>query len=355
MIKYLHIFSSIKFVKGNKFTCILDFNTSSIYRLSNEQLSIIDDIKSKPLILDELNENQTKIIKMIVDSRLAMLTDVSVPSQSIPENFDTPEIFSNLILEFDGLKTHKDVDIIIEQIIECNIKHLEIRIYSSESIKTHTSDLLFSFIEKLKFSNVSSISLLLPQYYFTANKNRWINLSHVESRIFKIIIHSLSELIDDSVVKHSKILFLDQNLSSEKCCGVISLNYMVTNQSLYFESNQYNSCLNKKISIDKNGQLCNCPSMKLKFGHFRDEKFTHLLNQENFVKFWRIKKSEISKCKICEYRHCCSDCRAYLDEPSNDLSAPLKCGYDPFTGKWENWNSNSSKKQAIEIYALDEN
>ena len=31
-----------------------------------------------------------------------------------------------------------------------------------------------------------------------------------------------------------------------------------------------------------------------------------------------------------------SDERAYLTEPSNIYSKPLKCGYNPYTGEWAN-------------------
>jgi len=31
-----------------------------------------------------------------------------------------------------------------------------------------------------------------------------------------------------------------------------------------------------------------------------------------------------------------SDKRAYLTEPENIYSKPLKCGYNPYTGEWAN-------------------
>ncbi len=49
----------------------------------------------------------------------------------------------------------------------------------------------------------------------------------------------------------------------------------------------------------------------------------------------------------------CTDCRAYVEDPNDNLSKPLKCGYDPYTGKWEEWSTNPLKKTAMKHYGFD--
>jgi SPASM domain peptide maturase of grasp-with-spasm system len=76
------------------------------------------------------------------------------------------------------------------------------------------------------------------------------------------------------------------------------------------------------------------PSMPESFGSIKDILLEEALNKANFKKYWNITKDQIDVCKDCEFRHICTDCRAYTEEPDNINSKPLKCGYNPYTNKW---------------------
>lgn len=78
------------------------------------------------------------------------------------------------------------------------------------------------------------------------------------------------------------------------------------------------------------------------------------LEHPDFKKYWYIHKDQIEVCKDCEFRYICTDCRAYLEDPDNLYSKPLKCGYDPYTCEWEEWSTNPLKQQAIEYYGMQE-
>ena len=45
---------------------------------------------------------------------------------------------------------------------------------------------------------------------------------------------------------------------------------------------------------------------------------------------------------------------AYLEDPENILSKPLKCGYNPYTCEWEEWSTNPLKQKAIEYYGMQD-
>lgn len=50
----------------------------------------------------------------------------------------------------------------------------------------------------------------------------------------------------------------------------------------------------------------------------------------------------------------CTDCRAYVEDPEDILSKPLKCGYNPYTAEWSEWSSNPLKQKTINFYGLCE-
>ncbi|WP_414647134.1 grasp-with-spasm system SPASM domain peptide maturase [Chitinophaga sp.] len=135
-------------------------------------------------------------------------------------------------------------------------------------------------------------------------------------------------------------------------CGVVSSKSFSCNMNMYMESLQYNSCLNRKLSIDTNGDIKNCPSMTKKFGNIRTTLLKDVLNNPTFRDLWQITKDMISVCKDCEFRSVCTDCRAYLQDPGNTYSKPLKCGYDPYQCTWEPWAQNKENNYAISYYSI---
>ena len=90
--------------------------------------------------------------------------------------------------------------------------------------------------------------------------------------------------------------------------------------------------------------------MKESFGNIKATTLVEALNKEGFKKYWNITKDKIKICQDCQFRYVCTDCRAYIEDPSDKYSKPLKCGYDPNTGKWEEWSTNPLKQKAIEHY-----
>lgn len=121
-------------------------------------------------------------------------------------------------------------------------------------------------------------------------------------------------------------------VSSHNCGNINPKNFMV-NANAFFESKNHNSCLNRKISIDKNGNIRNCPAMEKVYGQVGKKDLEEVVKLKEFKSFWDIKKDQISVCMDCEFRHICSDCRAFLNK--NELyNKPKKCNYDPYSATW---------------------
>lgn len=95
------------------------------------------------------------------------------------------------------------------------------------------------------------------------------------------------------------------------------------------------------------------------FGNIKDTTLEDALNHKDFKKYWNLTKDKIEVCKDCEFRYICTDCRAYTErthenEKGLDTSKPLKCGYNPYTGEWEEWSTNPLKQKAIKYYGMQE-
>jgi SPASM domain peptide maturase of grasp-with-spasm system len=141
-------------------------------------------------------------------------------------------------------------------------------------------------------------------------------------------------------------------LLSNCSCGVTNPAFFYPNLSFYEEAKLFNSCLNRKIAIDGTGEIKNCPSIQQSYGNIKDKSLLAVISQKRFQQVWDITKNQIHTCKACEFRDICQDCRAYLSDPNDIYSKPLKCGYNPYTNEWADWSSNPLSKAAIVHYGL---
>ena len=83
------------------------------------------------------------------------------------------------------------------------------------------------------------------------------------------------------------------------------------------ESQSYNTCLNRKVSIDPKGFVKNCPSTIETFGNVEDIKLKDLITNKEFIKMWGISKDQVLDCKVCEYRYICT-CLLYTSDAADE-------------------------------------
>ncbi|WP_082036114.1 grasp-with-spasm system SPASM domain peptide maturase [Pedobacter lusitanus] len=153
------------------------------------------------------------------------------------------------------------------------------------------------------------------------------------------------------------VLFYERNLTDIKHCGIIDEDYFMTDIKNISKSMLHNNCLKDKLFISQNGDIKNCPSMPQNFGNIKNTSLKDALSSAGFKKYQDFTKDHIEICKDCEFRYICTDCRAYterthIDKDGLDKSKPLKCGYDPYTGEWEEWSLSPLKQKAIKYYGM---
>jgi SPASM domain peptide maturase of grasp-with-spasm system len=268
----------------------------------------------------------------------------------ISTKFNQPSLITNAILEFNEFN-EKDLGKKIIQLETLSCK--DIVIIFKDSIDLTKLEKINVLMENTR---IKSLELYIP--YSVINEN--IILDVKVDVLTKIIVYG-SKI--DKICPYNKnhfydLIYTNKEMKDFKFCGVVDLEYFNTNDLKIYESLNHNSCLHKKISIDKDGYIRNCPSMPQHFGNIKDTTLEEALNHPDFKKYWNVTKDVIAVCKDCEFRHICTDCRAYTErthfEKEIDLSKPLKCGYNPYTNEWAEWSTNPLKQKAIEYYGMQE-
>jgi SPASM domain peptide maturase of grasp-with-spasm system len=138
---------------------------------------------------------------------------------------------------------------------------------------------------------------------------------------------SIKEFRKSFIISQKEILSNDN-------CGCINKYSKILNISFYTEALTFNTCLNRKVAIDRFGFIKNCLSMTKVYGNIYEIDINTILDQSQFTYLWEINKDKILVCKDCEFRYCCLDCRAFLQNPDDNYSKPQKCNYDPYLGKY---------------------
>lgn len=351
-MKY-RLFSNCIPVKGFGRSIICDLQRHNFHFIPNSLHDLFDneiiDINLKTLQLDSdeiniLNEYIVYLIKHELIFELdSELVECFVP---LSLNWDFPAKITNAILD-GSAELYYLSNSFLNEILELGCYYFELRYYDSPTINE-----LKRVLKLINNSKVKSIDIILkhsedPSFYELlhdmVNKNEKIRCITIHTAPNDMIIHNKGN-------GHGIILSLVQEITSSNHCGNIHVDMFCISIKLFTESQQHNTCLNRKIAIDAEGNIKNCPSMTKSYGNIKDTKLIDVVNNPEFQKLWYIHKDQISVCRDCEFRHICTDCRAYLENPEDIYSKPLKCGYNPYTGEWEEWSSNPLKQQTMDYY-----
>jgi SPASM domain peptide maturase of grasp-with-spasm system len=250
---------------------------------------------------------------------------LKMPRLKMDEYIEPKEI-TNAIIDFSSTSAHHDISFftnIIMQLSNLQCEAVELRFYHFISIEN-----LIKKLDCFEHSPIRDIEVLM-NYNEIMNLEKIVEIRLQQPRLRKIIFYNS---LYNKILEHEEIviIYTKENIDSEKHCGIISPWYFVSKIETFCESKNYNSCLNRKISIDKDGNIKNCPSMSKSYGNISKTYLHSVLNELDFKKIWKIKKDEIDVCKECEFRYICIDCWAYLTERKNIYSKPLKCKYNPY-------------------------
>ena len=351
-MKYLNMFSNCPVVRGKNRSLICDLQMGKYHHIPNDMADVLKFLSTHSLeeCYSSYGYGNKGIVRSYVDYILNHdmgFMDTSIINELVPLplQWDAYSEITNVIIE---LSPQLSYDIpFIKELIDLNLEALEIRCYDRVD-----RDQLLQFLNKFSKSTVTSISILLKWEEWCTETNL-STLIDENLRINSIVVHAsphekVIKLLKDS----ASIVYNKQVLASCLQCGVIKPGYFSTNVKLFTESQNYNTCLNRKLSIDKDGFIKNCPSLADHFGHMDHTRLADVLAQPEFKKNWLINKDRIAVCRDCEFRHVCTDCRAYVEHPEDNYSKPLKCGYDPYANVWEEWANIPLKQEAIAYYGF---
>ncbi|TZF93183.1 grasp-with-spasm system SPASM domain peptide maturase [Chryseobacterium panacisoli] len=355
---YFRVYTNCIVTKGYTRSLISDIQRDNSEFIPNSLADIIERLNQKES-LASIYKDYGEESKPILDEYFDFLLQEEYGFYCSNEEFDmfidldlhyqNPDRISNMIIEIkkNELSSLKGV---VTQAERLGCKFIALVCY--ESLDPDDFDKI-----KVIFDNtiVSSVEII-SQYSDRINENTISELSTKFERLTSLFLFNAPPKMSmGSRKKYCKVVFSQKKYTNFSFCGGISSDHFQTNLPKVLEALNHNSCLNKKIAVDINGNIKNCPAMPESFGNIKDISLNEAVKHQNFEQYWNVTKDVITGCKDCEFRYICTDCRAFTERSDSnenllDLSKPLKCGYDPYTGEWEEWSANELKQKAINYY-----
>jgi SPASM domain peptide maturase of grasp-with-spasm system len=327
--KYFVLFSCCIPVQGAKRSIICDIQRDDYIGIPNILYHILTEFSTKTISLiksyfDGKNDSAIdEYFDYLVQKNYGFYSDdyARFPKLELNEFYNYQQV-TNAIIDYDSFSSHK-IDNIIHQLSSLFCEALELRFFSQTKMV-----FLEEIFSALQGSTLRSVNLLI-HYNNEFEEGDLKEFQHRNPRLKRVIVHSAPS---NKVIETENVIiyYSTDPIHSESCCGIISPWYFSTNTMAFSEAKKHNSCLNKKISVDKYGNIKNCPSFENSYGHITETSLNEVISLKDFKAVWDINKDKIEVCKDCEYRYICQDCRAYISDPNNIHSKPLKCNYDPY-------------------------
>jgi SPASM domain peptide maturase of grasp-with-spasm system len=359
--QYINLYADCFAVRGACKSAIYDLTRHEIVRFPSAFLDVLEAAQNDTVdsVLSRAQDEQSResmleFFELLIQKEFINLSVSPRMWPGIRELWDSPCQIQNAIIDIKD-QAH-DFESIFGQLDKLGCEIVQIRCFTN----LHSLDEMRNIVALACHTSIQGIELLLkydPRY----SDEAYVRFLESVPIVSPLTIHSSpvdKELVttfgcgnesEASIAK--KLLLVKDRISSQHHCGVIHAgNVTPPTAALFFENRLYNGCLNRKISIDAEGFIKNCPSMSASFGHHTRTSLSDVAMDNGFRSAWHIKKDMIKKCRDCEFRYACTDCRAYLEDPRDILSKPLKCGYDPYTGTWDNWDRNRSEHWVITHY-----
>ncbi len=352
------LFSNCIPIKGYLNSIICDLQRELYYPIPNDLYDLLTELENsnfENIISHYGIDNETIIyeyIDFLTEHELIQFLSTSdydrFPKMELM--WESPSIITNAVIHLD-INNILSLQITFAELQKLGCKNLELIVNVNnelgfEKILKHLSN----YVSESKFSCINITSNFIDiDYLMHLDSVIWL-----ENRLGVLIIYNAphSKVLKEGSM--NSVYLIKQNIFYPLSCGQVSLPYLHANVPLFTEAQQHNTCLNRKISIDVNGEIKNCPSMAKSYGNIKDTTLAEAIEKPGFKDLWFINKDKIHVCKDCEFRYICTDCRAYIENPEDIYSKPLKCGYNPYTAEWEEWSTNPLKQKAIEFYGMQD-
>ncbi len=330
---YFRLYSSCNIVKGSLGAILVDLDRKNIYEIPSLLFDLLD--KTYDFSIGEIkkqnqhqyDEGLDAYLNQFVELGLGFFTKEPDAFPKLNLIWDSPLEIQTAILEVKNLKIY-DIKSVMQQLDELGCAAIQFRFLNKSSFNE-----ISKVISHAKLSRIKSIELYIHESGFSNDELLDIvEIPRVQLLVISGVRQKSISHLSSAIKNHAKIFFSKQKITfGEK--DVVNLNNFVLDIRTFSESQIYNIALNRKISIDWQGNIKNYPAHDAFYGNVLKDDLIPIVKSEKFREKWTISNDQIEKCKSCQYRYVCffnSD----LKKQNGKWIKMEDCGFNPITNKW---------------------
>lgn len=322
-------------VKGVRRSLICDLQIGRYYYIPNDLFEILSSVKSirlsdmfKEFDVDD-HQTLNEYFDFLIKNNLGFLDDEPNLFPDLSREWDFPGRISNAIIDVEESNISKiNYEKALNELSTLGCYCIQLRCFDLNNLKLLEDTILRYTLD----STFREIRLVLP---FIEENQKYLldQLLRRNKRITHITYFNCEVEKVESLIGVTFRYMSNKTLSAQDCGQTCASNFSINVQH-FTEALHFNSCLNRKISLDAKGFIKNCPSQSDNFGHINETSLIETHLNEKFQSLWKIRKDDIDVCKVCEYRYICTDCRIFRADSNSLHSKPSKCKYDPYSTTW---------------------
>lgn len=341
--QYFILSSSCALTKGASRTLIQDFQRSNADFIPNDYDSLCKVLNRRKIadVANEIEDDSLadyyRFVDFMIEREYAFVSEnpQTFPEISLELYEDENHIYDAIIeIDENDIKTEK-LEIFLTDLKKLHCTDLQVRIYNHLNLdRLHLllkgiCNHIFYYVELhldsseyITYEDCCDIILNFPSitniYLYNATSSTSKNYNENTEGCYPL--------------KMGTVYYITADLNNNNCGCISDYSKIYRDAGFYKMSQIHNSCLYKKVSLDMNGNVRNCPSMLEKYD--LSEGLAKITRSPAFRKYWNITKKDVEGCKDCEFRFNCLDCRAHT-KGNGMFNKPITCKYNPYIAKEE--------------------
>ena len=309
------------FVSGHLRSAIYDLQRTTYIFVPNELEDLWNQLEHGMTPID-FNKIDADIQKLLIDNELVFKIPLELKDNfpAISDTFETYNWLDTIHIHFNALDHNQQkILLLIEELL---VDHLVIEFEGNEYFE--------SIIDQFDNSRIKSVILIINNkptepFEFFNKLSKCVRITTIYTR-FDITTTEWKSEVDFPF----RVLKLKDELTYED---------LRPNYNLFFESKYQNVFYNKKLFIDKSGELYNNLEYTTSFGNIatinNSKDLLEILDSSRFNEIWNTPKDRVAVCCHCEFRRMCIDRSNIHFYPNTDFYHRSKeCKYNPFIAKW---------------------
>ncbi|MDN4754821.1 hypothetical protein QYZ87_09890 [Porphyromonadaceae bacterium W3.11] len=315
-------------VIGHNNSCIYDLQRNGIYRFPNKYLCLFEVDKETGIYkvnsIDANFDNSQAFIDTLISNQLCISTTVNHFFRPIDLTYYPQRICENAIIDRDKYSSYS-MSSLAEKLSDVGCGAISIRYLYPVKLTEIERDVI-------EFNNSTVRDIEIHCNILEGKSIENIkDFKRRYGRVCSFVFYEERERKVNHIGSNLTVVTIDKPLLKRNMCGGVSEFNMRAQTQFYIESKTFNNCLYRKICIDENGLIKNCPLMTNNYGHLDDHshQFRSIMKSEKFQEYWSITKDSVDDCKNCEFRYACLDCRCQAKNQNNTFTKQIKCEYNP--------------------------